>query len=472
MKNNARSWLLAAVVCFMTTAAGVARAEPNESPFPVRVSKSGRYLEDASGKPFLLHGDTAWMLMVELTREETEEYLENRRQKQFNTILVSLGETNLPGDPTTNKYGDPMFTTPEDLSTPNEKFFAHVDWVIQKAHQKGILVVLNPCYVQSSFKRGLGDAVVANGPEKCRSYGRYLGKRYKNSTNIIWQAMGDRTPAPGSALERNWLEILLGIKESAPSHHWTAHWSNFTTALDQAAFAPHMTLDNTYSGNRTYIQILRAYNRTKPKPTYLNEAHYEGTGVPSYASAENEAPQMIRAQAYWSLLSGATGHIFGSHYVWHFGWKGSTKYTNSNDWRKGMESQGSREIVHVKKLFEGRAGYDLVPDQDHSIVTKGYGTFGKDDRTPGGDYVTAARTADGKLIMAYVPSTGTKPRTITVDMAKLGGPATARWFNPTDGTYHAIAGSPLANSGSREFATPGDNGTGTNDLVLVLEAAP
>jgi hypothetical protein len=470
MTNNTCFWSLVAVVCSMTTVAGVAPAQPKESPFPVRVSKNSRYLEDASGKPFLIHGDTAWMLMVELTREEVEEYLENRCRKGFNTILVSLGETNLPGDPTTNKYGDPMFTVPEDLSTPNEKFFTHVDWVIQRAHQKGILVVLNPCYVQSSSKRGLGDAVAANGRAKCRNYGRYLGNRYKDCTNIIWQAMGDRTPAPGSALERNWLEILLGIKEFAASHHWTAHWSNFTTALDQAAFAPHMTLDNAYCGNRTYVQILRAYNRPNRKPTFLNEAHYEGTGKPSYASAANEAPQMIRAQVYWALLSGATGHIFGSHYVWHFGWKGRTKYTDTNDWRQGLESQGSRDMVHVKTLFEGRAWYDLVPDQNHAVVTQGFGTFGKDDRAAGGDYVTAARTSDGSLVMAYIPSTGTDARTITVNMAKLSGPAQARWYNPTDGTYRAIEGAPFANRGSREFTTPGDNGTGTNDWVLVLEA--
>jgi hypothetical protein len=43
-----------------------------------------------------------------------------------------------------------------------------------------------------------------------------------------------------------------------------------------------------------------------------------------------------------------------------------------------------------------------VPDQDHAVVTHGYGTFGTDDRTPGGDYVTTACTGDGSLVMAYV----------------------------------------------------------------------
>ncbi len=71
--------------------------------------------------------------------------------------------------------------------------------------------------------------------------------------------------------------------------------------------------------------------------------------------------------------------------------------------------------------------------------------------------------------MAYVPPTATGTRTLTVNMAQLSGVATARWFNPTSGVYTTISGSPFANSGSRNFTTPGENGTGNNDWVLVLQ---
>ena len=145
-----------------------------QAAFPVRVATNGRNLEEANGKPFLLQGDTAWSLMVQLSKEETEEYLENRRQKGFNAILVNLIEYFYADQPPENKNGAVPFTTPEDLSTPNDDYFAHADWVIQKAGEKGILVVLNPCYTGFSpnFKTardGWVQAILARGPEKCRS---------------------------------------------------------------------------------------------------------------------------------------------------------------------------------------------------------------------------------------------------------------------------------------------------------------
>jgi hypothetical protein len=118
-------------------------------------------------------------------------------------------------------------------------------------------------------------------------------------------------------------------------------------------------------------------------------------------------------------------------------------------------------MANVVALLSSRPWYELVPDQDHKVVTSGYGSFGGDD------YVTAARTPDGKLAMAYVPSA----RTITVDLGTLSGPVTARWYDPTNGTFTAIGGGPLASNGSVSLATPGANVDGADDWVLVLEVS-
>jgi hypothetical protein len=59
-------------------------------------------------------------------------YLEDRRQKGFNSIIVELTEHLVTADPPKNRYGDAPFATPGDFSTPNEAYFAHADWVVRK----------------------------------------------------------------------------------------------------------------------------------------------------------------------------------------------------------------------------------------------------------------------------------------------------------------------------------------------------
>ena len=316
--------------------------------------------------------------------------------------------------------------------------------------------MLNPCYVGVSpdfqtSTEGWLETILENGADKCRGFGRYVGQLLKDHPNIIWQTAGDLNIPVGSELEEDCLAVLLGVKDEIPDSLWTAHWKRYSTACDQETFAPYMSLDNAYGGNRAYYQTLRAYNRPNPKPTYLNEGYYEDS--PLGKDPAVGTPQAMRAQAYYTLLSGATGHIYGCDHIWAYG---GPRYKSevTIGWKAGMEVQGSREMVHVRKLFESFAWHTLIPDQDHTVVTAGYGTFTVDDRTSGGDYVTVARSADGDLVVAYVPPTGTEARTITVDLSRLSGPARARWYNPTDGSYVSIEKSPLANSGSRDFVTP------------------
>jgi hypothetical protein len=62
-------------------------------------------------------------------------------------------------------------------------------------------------------------------------------------------------------------------------------------------------------------------------------------------------------------------------------------------------------------------------------------------------------------------------RTIAVNMASLKAPASAKWFDPTNGTYTTIPGGPFANAGTREFTPPGYKHDGESDWVLLLNAS-
>ncbi len=121
-----------------------------------------------------------------------------------------------------------------------------------------------------------------------------------------------------------------------------------------------------------------------------------------------------------------------------------------------------------KEFFSSLPWQDLVPDQDHTVVTAGLGTYGNlQTRVSKSDFCTAAKTPDGSFVIAYMPTA----RTITVNMASLRAPASAKWFDPTNGAYTAISGGPFANTGTRQFTPPGKNQDGDSDWVLLLAAS-
>src|SRR5260370_11381101 len=154
----------------------------------LRVQPGARYLVDGSGAPFFLHGDSPWAILTALTNEDAEIYLEDRRQRGFNGILVVLiDHVNAPGvadKPTA--YGDVPFTTPGDFSTPNETYLSHADLIIQKALSKGLHVFLTPAYLGfDGGVEGWYSTMQANGTTKLTTYGQWLGNRYRDQPNIV-----------------------------------------------------------------------------------------------------------------------------------------------------------------------------------------------------------------------------------------------------------------------------------------------
>ena len=97
-----------------------------------------------------------------------------------------------------------------------------------------------------------------------------------------------------------------------------------------------------------------------------------------------------------------------------------------------------------------------------SVLTAGVST--------GIDRSATARASDGSFVLSYLPSA----RDVTVNLARLSGPnVVARWYDPTNGTYTPIAGSPFTASGTHVFLSAGANSHGDDyDWVLVLESSP
>ena len=147
----------------------------------ITVSDNRRFLQTESGAPFFWLGDTAWELFHRLTREEAELFLENRRRKGMNVIqAVALAE--FDGLHTPNAYGDYALVD-DDPTRPNEAYFGHVDFIVNLAAEKGLYIGLLPTWGDKvTAQWGAGPVIFT--PENARSYGRWLGDRYRDRTNI------------------------------------------------------------------------------------------------------------------------------------------------------------------------------------------------------------------------------------------------------------------------------------------------
>ena len=200
--------------------------------------------------------------------------------------------------------------------------------------------------------------------------------------------------------------------------------------------------------------MLSEYQRRPVRPFVLIESVYE---------EEHDAkPEQIRRQAYWAMLSGACGQFFGNNPIWHF--DGPGLYPAKATWQEAMDGTGSRDMTRLRDVFVSLPWHRLVPEQDHNLVTGGYGS---EEAT-----ALTAQTDDKKLSLTYIPSTGSERRNLTVRLGQFAGPVKARWYNPTDGRYTAVVDMPGPDRDARVFRTPGDNGTKTNDWLLILEFAP
>ncbi len=137
-------------------------------------------------------------------------------------------------------------------------------------------------------------------------------------------------------------------------------------------------------------------------------------------------------------------------------------------WQSYVDTLGVTQLTIWKNFFASLPWWNLVPDQDHKVVTAGLGNYGTWQKCfSQSTYCTTASTPEGSYIVAYMPTS----RTITVNMATLKAPASARWFDPTNGKYKTIPGGPFANTGARQFTPPVRNNAGASDWVLLLEAS-
>jgi len=433
--------------------------------YPLKLSANRRYLVDQNNIPFLIVGDSPQGLISRLTEAQADKYFADRQAHGFNTagwIDVACAGRDFPTNkdastidgirPFTGYVSGGKDYQHYDLSKPNEAYFKRLDTIIKLAAKHGMLVFIDPMETV-----GWLPTLRNNGLAAAYDYGQYLGRRYRKFPNVAWLSGNDFVSWKNPTDDALAQAVAKGIKSVASGQLQSVELNYQTSSsLDDQAWVPLISLNGTYTYSPTYMQMLHSYNQTPVMPDYLMEAHYDLEDVgdpPDYG-----APAVLRREEYWAMLSGGVGQFYGNRYTWSF----------TAGWESHLDTVGVKQLTLWKRFFTSLPWQNLVPDQSHSIVTFGLGSYGDfKTRVSQSTYCTVAETRDGSFVVAYMPTA----RTITVNMANLRAPAKAEWFDPTNGAYTLISGGRFANTGMRQFTPPRSNHSGDSDWVLLLNAS-
>ena len=441
--------------------------------FPLKVSSSGRYLVDQNDKPFRIQSEAAWIMSTRGTAATVDQYLADRKSRGFNAfILMNLVHSpNQYGWPTTNQAGQAPFTTADAFDTPNNAYFDFIEVIIDKAAAQGFAVEFFYTYAgYAGGDQGWWAAVgnSHNSQAICYAWGQYLGNRFKNKANLIWMVGGDYTMPQGETFTRMH-KILEGIRSTGAMQLAGSEWSDPDSLVtDQQGFTygtnpatSDMQIDSFYGygpgqSGQVYDTANRSWARTSPVlPGMIEEPMYT---YDNYTGVDSSRPAARKYQ-HWSMTSGGiAGSVWGIKGIWGF-----DDLTQLND-------VAVRDQQRLYSLYQSFSWWLMRPSgtgtgfAGRTLIVSGAGT--------GNSTVTSSITSDGATLIAYVPPTGTAATSFSVDLRSMAGNSRARWWNPTTAAYTDITGGAysLANTiDSQPFTSPGDNGTGANDWVLVVE---
>jgi uncharacterized protein (TIGR03437 family) len=426
---------------------------------PIKVSSNGRYLVDQNNVPWLMVSDAAHTLVCHLPQSGWTTYLADRQAKGFNSVNVfAIDAHSTCATSGAARDGTLPFTTGNgpssyDLSTPNNAYWSEVDTLLTQAASYGLVVVLDPL-ITSDFLVTLRN----NGTTKAFSFGAYLGTRYKNFDNIIWQSGQDFQSWHTQSDLNLVAQLMAGVASTDARHLQTIQLDYNRSYSNQATatLSAQLNLDFVYSYYETYDYILQAYNSSPSLPVILGEANYEGENNTGGLTGPANT-FVVREENYWTITSGGTGGV-----IWG---NGSVNHMDSS-YPGSLQSAGAFEVAYLPKLIAPYAWWNLVPDSGHAVVTAGFGTANPNSTNlNSATYATTAWITDGSLAITYTPVA----TTLSVNMANFSKPMTASWYDPTTGTSTVIVGSPFPNSGSQSFTTPGAaHADGAQDWVLVL----
>jgi len=410
----------------------------------LKVSKNQRFLAHEDETPFFYLGDTAWELFHRLNREDTEHYLTTRASQGYTVVqTVILGERDGLRTPTPDGH---LPFHDLDPAKPNDAYFAHVDYVVRRMNELGIVPALLPTWGDKVLNSpGAGPQIFT--PENARAYGRFVGARYRDA-QVIWIMGGDRDISRPPFLETI-REMALGVKEGdggrhlmsfhPPGRHSSSEFVHNESWLD-------FNMWQTGHSNPeldTSVLIAQDRARTPTRPVLDGEPCYEN--IPLMGGAWNPTGMRFtaadaRRRAWRGVLGGACGHTYGCNEIWMMHKHGDEQFVGANmDWKRALHLPGANQMRHLRALIESRPFAELEPISGivQTLDANVYADPNLQKRvrwTPEpaeGAEITRPTAAAGRdYVFVYLPM-GSPAK---YDFSRLGEQVELWWYDPRHGT--------------------------------------
>lgn len=388
-----------------------------------RVTADRRHFELSDGTPFFWLGDTAWELFHRLTKDETDQYLKIRAEQGF-TVIQAVALAEFDGLKSPNAEGQlPLVDL--DPTRPNEAYWKHVDWAIDRAAHYGLYMGLLPTWGDKvNHAWGIGPIVFDEA--KAHAYGRFVGHRYVNRDNVIWINGGDRDPADRIAV---WRALAKELREGDDSHErlMSYHPQGERSSSFDFHYDDWLDFNMIQSGHASYDparveRLIRGdYAKSLPKPVIDAEPNYENHPINWNKTRGYYDDGCVRTATYTGLFCGAAGVTYGCQAVWQFACDRFDPIADPiSHWHYSIRLSGARQMRHLKELMLSIGYQSLSPLE-------------------GAPHLTLAR--NGKAVAVYAP----KGETVGLSEA-----ASAKWFDPTNGEWRDAGAGPSFSPPKRE----------------------
>lgn len=394
----------------------------------LKMSEGKRNVVHASGKPFLVVGDTPWSIPFRATAEQVKEYSADRKEKGFNTVLLMSVQPDMlaegPEERNTILGFDRAF---EDLAQGHlnklkPDYFQYLDYLIKILVDHEIVPVYQPVFHGFGWKGKTVLGPTADPAEYAR-YCKYLVARY-GSMPAFWLVSADNhgldpgVKAGGEMIEKwDTYHQPTGIHYN-PADDYLASWANgdssrcfhYNRSHQAENWLDFQWAQTGHDGRHLYHKVERMYENKPVKAALNGEPTYEGMGGGVHGLGWWQGEE-----AWNQLMHGGTmGIVYGSVCLWQWkisadepGWDTWTDAPMS--WREAMKQEGSKYAGLVAKAFDG---YDFADMEKRPDLT-------------GNKNMLLAK--EESFYISYLDKGGE----ITIKTLPTGLPY--RWLNPVSG---------------------------------------